>query len=55
MLNDSVFYSIKTLKTFIQELLSMKKEVLGATENHGVEYHPRILLHCFFRNYNSPP
>ncbi len=39
MLNDSVFYSTRNLDKFIENLLSNNKEVLGATENHEIEYH----------------
>ncbi len=63
MLNDSVFYSTQNLRGFIQDLLSNKKEVLGATENHEIEYHlgsfciafsGRVLRHPkFLKFWNS--
>ena len=39
MLNDSIFYSQKELMPFMAKLLNTKSEVLGATENHQIEYH----------------
>ncbi|NLC36930.1 MAG: hypothetical protein GX772_10905 [Alcaligenaceae bacterium] len=39
MLNDSVFFSEKHVLKFLKEMLESDFEVLGATENHEVEYH----------------
>ncbi len=39
MLNDSVFYSVKGLNKFINDLYNTDIDVLGATENHYMSRH----------------
>ena len=39
MLNDSVFYEPSRLEPFLKELVTTKKEVLGATQNFEIKYH----------------
>lgn len=39
MLNDSVFYEPSRLEVFLKELVTTKKEVLGATQNFEINYH----------------
>ena len=39
MVNDSVFYSMKGLSKFLNEMIHTETEVLGATENFEIEYH----------------
>lgn len=39
MCNDSVFYCTDGLETFIDDMISTRKNVLGATENYDVEKH----------------
>jgi hypothetical protein len=39
MLNDSLFYSKKNLKAFLEEMINSDIEVLGATENNEIEHH----------------
>lgn len=60
MLNDSVFYSSKGLRSFLQELKDSGRDVIGATENFEIEHHigsfcisisGAILRHQNLRNY----
>lgn len=39
MLNDSVFFSSRGLEAFLETMRDSTVEVLGATENHEIEYH----------------
>jgi hypothetical protein len=39
MLNDSVFYEPSRLEAFLKELVTTKKDVLGATHNYEINYH----------------
>lgn len=39
MLNDSVFYEPSRLEAFLKELVTTRKEVLGATQNFEINYH----------------
>ncbi|EXU76311.1 rhamnan synthesis F family protein [Erwinia mallotivora] len=49
MCNDSVYYCTDGLDEFIDEMVSTKKNVLGATENHDIERH----LGSFFISLSS--
>lgn len=44
LLNDSVFYSLKGLNKFVNDLLDVKYEIIGATENY--EYAKHIGSFC---------
>lgn len=39
MINDSVFFSSKHCRSFLESLFNSSVEVLGATENHEIEHH----------------
>ncbi len=39
MINDSVYYATRGLSKFLSDLSTSDTEVLGATENHYMEYH----------------
>lgn len=39
MLNDSIFYSQKPLRSFLTKMMMTDMEVLGATESHEINYH----------------
>ncbi|UXY52700.1 rhamnan synthesis F family protein [Pseudomonas tohonis] len=39
MVNDSIYFSAKHCKSFLQEMFESTCDVLGATENHEIEHH----------------
>lgn len=39
MINDSVYFTTERMRPFLDDMLSPSPEVLGATENHEIEYH----------------
>lgn len=39
MVNDSIFFSHKTLSKFIRDMMNSEVEALGSTENYDIEHH----------------
>lgn len=55
MLNDSVFYESSRTPAFLEALMNSETEVLGATENHHLQYHLGSFCIAFSQSVlNSP-
>lgn len=55
MLNDSVYYDADRTPAFLDAMINTSIEVIGATENHEINYHLGSFAISFARNITNNP